>query len=89
MMPASRTAPAAEVVLQIDWDAFSDETAYLHEIPIGWSEGQTDYFVPKVWPTPSGRRGSLSPQAMERCCASQDWTEDEVVGICPGSSLPG
>jgi signal transduction histidine kinase len=46
MTLASRTDSTDEVVLDLDWNAFSDETAYLDEIPIGWREGQSDYFSP-------------------------------------------
>lgn len=47
-------APDGEVLLRVDWDAFSDETKYLDEIDIPWSVGPVSFFGPngealKIW----------------------------------------
>ncbi|MDO3704076.1 ATP-binding protein [Micromonospora sp. C28SCA-DRY-2] len=85
MTLASRTDNTNEVVLDIDWNAFSDETAYLDEIPIGWREGQTDYFAPDGAANTVRLAWGLDPTAhgtmLHLGALTQAWTEAHVSDL--------
>ncbi|MFG1776827.1 ATP-binding protein [Micromonospora sp. NPDC049048] len=85
MTLVSRRQGSLEVVLDIDWEAFSDEDAYLDEIPIGWRVGDSDY-LSLTGRANLARQANALPVAEHgtMLCLrglSRGWTKKDVAGI--------